>query len=58
MKIPGLSKIATFALKLAVRSIAKAAADPANPLTIATAKKALTDAVEEEALRAVVKRAI
>lgn len=52
MKIPGLSKIATFALKLGVKLASKALADGKNPLT----KDALVKAAEAEALRQAGKR--
>jgi len=52
MKIPGLGKIATFALKIGVKFASKALADGKNPLT----KEALADAVKAEAQRQVLKR--
>ena len=52
MKIPGLSKIATFALTIGVKFASKALADGNNPLT----KEALANAVKAEAQRQVRKR--
>jgi hypothetical protein len=57
MKLP-IGIVARFALKrLVLPAIVKAANDPANPLTLDTAKAALVEAAEREALRQVVKRA-
>lgn len=52
MNLPGLSKLATFALKISVKLASKALADGKNPLT----KEALADAVKAEAQRQVLKR--
>lgn len=57
MKIPGLGKIASFALKrIVLPAIGKAIGDPGNPLTRQKVTDALTDAVEAEAMRQVGKR--
>lgn len=55
MKLP-IGLIARFALKIATRAIAKAATDDANPLTVDSAKKAVVQAVQDEVLKAGVKR--
>lgn len=52
MKIPGLGKIASFALTIGIKFASKAIADGKNPLT----KEVLADAVKAEAQRQVRKR--
>lgn len=56
MKLP-INVIARFALKIGVRALAKAAADPAKPITAQTAKDALVEQLEAAALRAAIKAA-
>jgi hypothetical protein len=57
MKIPGLGKIATFALnRIVLPAIGKAIADRDNPTTKQSAKDILAQAVEAEAMRQVGKR--
>jgi hypothetical protein len=57
MKIPGLGKIATFALnKIVLPAIGKAIADRSNPVTKQSAKDVLVAAVEAEATRQIGKR--
>lgn len=55
MKLP-INAIARFALKIGVRALAKAAADPAKPITTQTAKDALVEQLEAAALRAAIKK--
>jgi len=55
MKLP-INVIARFALKIGLRALAKAAADPAKPLTPQTAKDALVEELEAAALRAAIKK--
>jgi len=54
MKLP-INIIARFALKIGLRALAKAAADPAKPITTQTAKDALVEQLEAAALRAAIK---
>lgn len=57
MKIPGLGKIATFALnKIVLPAIGKAIADRTNSMTKQSAKDAVVAAIEAEAARQVKKR--
>ncbi|MET1083776.1 MAG: hypothetical protein ABWY12_12125 [Burkholderiales bacterium] len=57
MKIPGLGKIASFALnKIVIPAIGRAIADKSNPLTVARATDALVEAAQAEALRQAGKR--
>lgn len=52
MNIPGLGKIATFALKrIVLPAIGKAIVTPGNPLDRRKATDLLTDAIEAEAMR-------
>lgn len=56
MKLP-INVIARFALEVGLRALAKAAADPAKPITTQTAKDALVEQLEAAALRAAIKAA-
>lgn len=55
MKLP-IGLIARFALKIATKAIAKAATNDTNPLTVDSAKKAVVEAVQDEMVKAGVKR--
>lgn len=57
MKIPGLGKIATFALnRIVLPAIGRAIANRDNPTTTQSAKDILTQAIAAEAQRQIGKR--